>query len=438
MHIRPSALRTVLAVATLWASTANAGYFSWDPVELPASSGASCGDGSPYRFFVNRTPFTTNTVVIYEGGGACWAQNSCLGKNGLGKSASNPNGIARDYMSRLTPSQPNNANSPLGEINLSFYGLITPFSTRVNPIQSVKTQSWNIVYVPYCTGDVHTGNSLQIYDDAEPMAPRVQHHRGYRNSKGVTDWIAANLPRPDRLLVTGFSAGGVGSQAAYPYIREKLNPKRSALLADSGPLMWAPSNGDPSQFPSVPLHNKVRVAWGYDGPEGIVTELVKKYPGQGSANNLGSLLPAIAKLFPNDRFSMAVFQRDVVFSGFAYESFFPEIANEPDVAKRSEMLLTRWNLDLRTTNEALKNTANIGWYMPYGRDLVGSHCLSTFTFKGTAIKEAGIDDLNVVVDDLISGSGAPIRQYEKAKVMQSPTGISALDDIINMFFDRLL
>ena len=34
-------------------------YLAWEAVELPVASGASCGNGSPYRFFVNRTPFSS-------------------------------------------------------------------------------------------------------------------------------------------------------------------------------------------------------------------------------------------------------------------------------------------------------------------------------------------------------------------------------------------
>ena len=56
--------------ATSLAAAAHAGYLKWEMVELPAASGVTCGNGTPYRFFVNRTPFTSKTVVVYEGGGA--------------------------------------------------------------------------------------------------------------------------------------------------------------------------------------------------------------------------------------------------------------------------------------------------------------------------------------------------------------------------------
>jgi hypothetical protein len=78
---------------------AQAGYFTWDMVELPASSGASCGNGTPYRFFVNRTPLNHDVAITFEGGGACWDQNACEGKGEY--AASNPDGIPPDYMKSL-------------------------------------------------------------------------------------------------------------------------------------------------------------------------------------------------------------------------------------------------------------------------------------------------------------------------------------------------
>ena len=78
--------------------------------------------------------------VSYEGGGACWDQKACLGKGKLG--AANPNGIPPDYMQSANVA----------------YGLVTPFTARNDPAQTVQTQSWNLVFLPYCTGDVHAGS----------------------------------------------------------------------------------------------------------------------------------------------------------------------------------------------------------------------------------------------------------------------------------------
>jgi len=131
----------VAAATTLAAPLALAGYYQWEMVELPAASGAACGDGSPYRFFVNRAPAAQDLVMVFEGGGACWDQNACLGVGRLG--AANPNGVPPDYMQTASVA----------------YGLVTPFNARNSP-QPVATQRWNMVFLPYCTGDVHAGTTV--------------------------------------------------------------------------------------------------------------------------------------------------------------------------------------------------------------------------------------------------------------------------------------
>ncbi|HET6789266.1 MAG TPA: pectin acetylesterase-family hydrolase, partial [Aquabacterium sp.] len=237
-----------LALLAAWLPlAASSAYFKWETVELPASTGASCGNGTPYRFFVNRTPWTTKTVVVFEGGGACWEQEACQmkGDTALGITilgATNFKGVSADYMT-----------NPLSG-GIAFNGLITPFSARIHPLQSVQTQAWNIVYVPYCTGDVHTGNRVASYGDADPTKPLTYFHKGGVNGEALAQWLGANLRRPDKLLVTGFSAGGAGATANYGWLRLAMNPKSSGLLADSGPLFNVNRSDTPEQSPSVHLH----------------------------------------------------------------------------------------------------------------------------------------------------------------------------------------
>ena len=102
--------------------------------------------------------------------------------------------------------------------------------------------------------------------------------------------------------------------------------------------MMAPRHGDPAQYPSVPLHNKIREAWGLDGAKGMVTEIVAKYPGVGDPNNLGTLQGNLGKLFPKDRLGYTLFQEDGIFSAFSYQKFFPEIANAPTNEQRLSLV----------------------------------------------------------------------------------------------------
>lgn len=378
---------------TLAPLLAQAGYFQWDTVELPASSGASCGNGTPYRFFVNRNPFNKDTVVVYEGGGACWDQKACLGQGKL--SASNPNGIPADYLSQF---------------NTAAYGLVTPFSSRLNPFQSVRTQGWNMVYLPYCTGDVHTGSLLKVYTDADPANPRVQFHRGQANVRGAAQWIRANMGRPAQLLLTGFSAGGVGSTATYPLMRDTLQPTgRASLLADSGPLFPAPRSSTPAQHPSLLLHNRIRSAWGLDAPGGMVTQFAG-LPGF-NTDDLGSITGTLATRYPNDRFGYMVFELDGNFSSFSYEKFYTAISGAPnDDARRAE-LYGRWFRDISQWLPAINSFANVAYHVPFYRPFNDSHCLTIVDFSGTGIEERGINDLSAFVDNTLD-RGTPMRNVE--------------------------
>ncbi|HEX5373099.1 MAG TPA: pectin acetylesterase-family hydrolase [Aquabacterium sp.] len=405
---------SLLAVAALLASGSALAqtYYKWESVEMPASTGASCGNGTPYRIFVNRTPKTSKTVVMFEGGGACWAKGPCNGEGGL-LGASNPKGVPANYMSSLT---------------MAAFGLVTPFTSRVNPFTSIQTQSWNIIYVPYCTGDVHTGNKTAVYPDADPTKPALTYmHRGARNGEALANWIAQNMPKPDHLLVTGFSAGGAGSTSNYGVLREAIQPKLSTLLADSGPLMQAPRGG---QAASLKLHEKIREAWGLDGPDGLVTKLMARYPGYGDANNLGSLTPAMAQVYPQDRFGYAVFQADSIYSDFSYRDFYPEIAAATSASAREPLLLAKWKPEIKAWTDAMKPYPNIGFYVPYKRNLIGSHCLTIVGFGGTAIKEANYRSVETFLDNLISRTGTVIKAYETDPTVQSAGGSGSLWDSI--------
>ena len=398
-----------VAATLLTSLAAHAAYYKWEMVELPASSGASCGNGSPYRFFVNRAALTSKTVVMYEGGGACWEKSTCENKTGLQLGAVNPTGIPVNYMSDFNR-QPH-------------LGLVTPFTARIDPLSSVQTQSWNIVYLTYCTGDVHTGNKVAMYQDE--TGSLAWFHRGAVNAKAVTAWMAANLPQPEQLLLTGFSAGGTGATANYPQMRNGVNPKNSALLADSGPLFWAPRGTTPEQSPSLPLHNKIRESWGLDEANGIVNELITKYPTAGDTNNLGSIAGGLNKIFPKDRIGYAMFQEDQTYSAFSYEKFYTDISNAATPEARLAALNVRWRQDIGNLITHLPASPNLGYFIPNYREINFSHCLTIVTFGDTGIKERKLADVGVFVDNLLdtSGKNPVIRAVEQSRVKAPATNL---------------
>ena len=373
-----------------------AGYLTWETVELPLSSGASCGNGTPYRFFVNRTPFNRHYALTFEGGGACWGQDACEGKTTLG--AWNPDGIHTNYLTDL-------GKAPHG-------GLISPLSARIDPFQSVRTQAWNLVYLPYCTGDVHVGNATRVYAEARPASPRVQYHRGQANIRAASEWLRSHERQVDQLMLTGFSAGGVGSTVNYAVVRDTLAPAgKMTLLADSGPLFNAPAGATAQQAPSRPLHEKIRAAWNLDAPGSIIPTLAAKVPGQ-DTTNMGTLSTALARKYPQDRFAYLFFQQDMNFSAFSYTDFHPGIAGETNDALRKQRLNALWRQDIAQLLPTLDPLPNISYHVPFFRNFNDSHCLTVVDFWNTGVEDKGVASLTPFINSQLD-RGPAMRNVEQ-------------------------
>jgi hypothetical protein len=362
-------------------------YNEWQTIRLAPQTGAVCGNGSPYKFFVNRVPNTRNTLVYMEGGGACWDYGSCTGAEGV-RGARNPNGIPDDYMGLLNPGA----------------SLVSPFVTRISPFDAVKTQAWNIVYVPYCTGDIYSGDRVAVYPDPSGAnAPLVWHHNGLRNVRAVTAWLKDNLPRPTQMLSAGCSAGGAGSLVNYPFLRRDVAPTRGYLIDDSGPVFNTPRNGDPAQYPSVPLATLIRDRWGLDAPNGPVSALSSTLP-QLDPNQLGTLYNALSARYRTDRLGHTHFWQDQNFSAYSYERFYPEIQNAPDLATKQALITQRWTIDTQRLLGNLNGLPNFGGYFPQYRALNESHCTTVVDFKNGDIQAQGLE-LKHFIDSVLDGQG---------------------------------
>jgi len=420
-----SSLRATVAVLLLTLGghggvLANTPYLKWSAVQAPVSSGASCGNGTPFHFFVNRSLFSRKTLVYFEGGGACWQQRECLGQGKFSEVATNPNGVPADYFSQL---------------NLAAFGLVSPMITRFNPLNPSLTQSWNIVYVPYCTGDVHTGNAVGVYGDQTPSAPLTYYHRGHVNAQQVARWVAQHLPS-DELLVSGFSAGSAGATSNYSTLRDAIRPKRSSLMADSGPLFPAPVGADVTQYPSLPLHNRIREAWGFERADGILTQMIVRHPRMNELrDDIGRINGVLAQIYPQDRFGYTVFQEDGVYSTFSYRLFNPDIAGLSSTAERDAAYNRLWRRDLKNWVDDLAQHPNVGYYIPTFRPLAKSHTLTTFNYSGTAIEERGLWSIEAFIRNTVDRQAAPIRAVEQDQVSDRFRLVDGVQWIIALFQD---
>ena len=84
-------------------------------------------------------------------------------------------------------------NSQIGDTNLSEY---------------------NYILVPYCTQDVHLGDSSSTYADDDDGNGGVYHHGGH-NTMSVLRWVYKHYPNPSHIILTGCSAGGTPLPVVY-------------------------------------------------------------------------------------------------------------------------------------------------------------------------------------------------------------------------------
>jgi Pectinacetylesterase len=94
----------------------------------------------------------------------------------------------------------------------------------------------SVVYVPYCTGDVHLGNNDGTY------APDLTvHHKGYVNGSAALDHLTATLGDATEVVVIGESAGSIAAPLYAGLIADRLPAATVTVLADgSGSYADAP------------------------------------------------------------------------------------------------------------------------------------------------------------------------------------------------------
>ncbi len=246
-----------------------------------------CSHGTPYRFFVKKGS-ENKLLIYYQGGGACWSTLTCatlgtfdqdvqltgicLGGTNAQESCTT---IADcpDQSPGTTVCYGDNPNNTLGG-----------FDDLTNPLNPFR--DWNIVYVPYCTGDVHFGDNLWSYGGT------VIRHKGWHNASIAEKWAREHFVAPDDLFVTGSSAGALGAFFNAPHHLEVWPASRSAVLADA-------ENGIiPADFMTTPGYGLQQ--WSFDGH-------LPPIPGVAEAIAEGTGIPAyteaVAAHYPNTRWA---------------------------------------------------------------------------------------------------------------------------------------
>lgn len=179
----------------------------------PACSGRP-GKNPTYSFFVRRGT-SSNLLLNFMGGGGCWDSNNCLGPDST-----------ITYYSDLSALEAVTLAVASSTVNV---GILDPNNAE-NPFRD-----WNVVFLPYCTGDIHIGSNDQTYTDPQTGSSHVIRHRGFDNFLSVMDYLKREFPESNvgRVFVTGQSAGGYGAGFQLPYIKELYYSRQVDSLADA-------------------------------------------------------------------------------------------------------------------------------------------------------------------------------------------------------------
>lgn len=173
--------------------------------------GALCANGNPYHGCI-RLGNSNKLMIGFSGGG-----------------------VSVDEYTAARPQRIGGKGEMFYSDDVRFGDIIPRIGTfgrsKKNPFRD-----WNLLFVPYATGDFHCGTGDFPYADLNGD-PAVLHHHGYTNFQMLLTKIKELVPSPDQILVTGFSAGAFATSlltdavaAAFPECRDITACVDSAMM----------------------------------------------------------------------------------------------------------------------------------------------------------------------------------------------------------------
>ena len=151
---------------------------------------------------------SSDDVVAFKGGGACFTKSTCDGraKSALGSSTSYKQTIAGDESNPIMSSSRTD--------NPDFYHS-------------------NMVYVKYCSSDVHSGNVTK--PSPETWNYYFSGHLNFVNIvKHITTTVNPTFAKATSVLLTGGSAGGAGTFVNADWLGSVLPPSTHYRAAPIG------------------------------------------------------------------------------------------------------------------------------------------------------------------------------------------------------------
>lgn len=241
--------------------TADAGYreieFHNGWTQIFPGGNTTCARGEEFSFFY-RAGSSDAVVIDFVGGGACWSFATC----------NKGTAFFVDSVDRIK-----------NRVEQNGLNGIYDHTNRENPLKD-----WSHVVIPYCTGDLHWGDKVQTYSKGNQTVTIF--HKGAVNAERVLEWTFQKFA-PQRILVTGTSAGGYASIYWLPYIQERAKNASIVQFSDgaAGIVMkesfaeilraW---NVEAHAATWIPNLNPANVLWNELSLVDLYTEIGRYYP----------------------------------------------------------------------------------------------------------------------------------------------------------------
>lgn len=205
--------------------------------EIVPGGDCQCADGAEFSFFV-READPTKVVFFLQGGGACFDELTCAFTD-LGSTT---------YDWRVDEN-----DDPATKVGI--FDLDNP----ENPFAD-----YSVVYVPYCTGDVHLGNTTHEFSPDLTVE-----FKGAVNGAAAVEYLAENFTEAEQVVVVGESAGSVAAPLYSGLISDAMDDPQVTVFADGS-----------GSYPDEPaLNANVGGLWGtmssvpdWEGTEGMTVE----------------------------------------------------------------------------------------------------------------------------------------------------------------------
>lgn len=236
--------------------------------------GTQCADGTPSYITLTKRAGAKNVLIYLNGGGACWDKNSCQ------------RGFARPLTRQEVATEWEDGEG------------IHSRHDKGNPIDL----EYDIVTVPYCTGDVYAGDRDANYGTQEE--PYVIRHRGYRNIKLMLEAIKKMYPSPEKAVMIGCSAGGIGAYYHLPNFAATFPTAKKFVVSDAGTPFKPP-------YLSERKYQAIMKSWGAENT------FPEAHPGEAKSRDFFAVIQQNTKYFPDIRFGLISSLADQTMTFFA-------------------------------------------------------------------------------------------------------------------------